>query len=193
VRAGIKAEGLRKTYRGNGRGVVAVDGISFEVAAGEIFGLIGPNGAGKTTTVHMLATLLRPTAGTAWVAGHELVLEAQAIRREIGVALRQTRLDDVQTGRQLIGLIARLRGFGRRAARLRTAELLELVGLTDAADRRVGSYSGGMRRRIDLALALVDRPRLSWCSRWRCCGGSRSPVTRSRPGSRRRAPRRPRR
>ena len=156
----IEVERLAKTYEGPGGGVVAVDDISFAVENGEIFGLLGPNGAGKTTTVHMLATLLRPSGGTARVAGHDLWTDAAAIRREIGVALQQPGLDDVQTGRQLLELIGRLHGFGRNSARSRAEEMLDLVGLDDASDRRVRTYSGGMRRRLDLALALVHGPRL---------------------------------
>lgn len=156
----IEVERLAKTYEGPGGGVVAVEGITFAVQNGEIFGLLGPNGAGKTTTVHMLATLLRPSAGTARIVGHDLWRDAAAIRSEIGVALQQTGLDNVQTGRQLITFIGRLHGFDRIAAQARAEELLDLVGLNDAADRRVRTYSGGMRRRLDLALALVHRPRL---------------------------------
>src|ERR687892_1392720 len=156
----IEVERLAKTYEGPGGGVVAVEGITFAVQNGEIFGLLGPNGAGKTTTVHMLATLLRPSGGTARIVGHDLWRDAAAIRSEIGVALQQTGLDNVQTSRQLITFIGRLHGFDRNAAQARAEELLDLVGLNDAADRRVRTYSGGMRRRLDLALALVHRPRL---------------------------------
>jgi len=135
----IEVEGLAKTFEGSGGAVVAVDGVSFEVANGEVYGLLGPNGAGKSTTVLMLATLLSPTPGTVHVTGHDLLSEAPAIRRDIGVALQETGLDPTQTGRQLLELIGRLHGLDRGAARRRAREVLELVGLTEAADRRVGT------------------------------------------------------
>ena len=156
----LAAHGLRKSYADSTGEVLAVAEVSFEVEAGEIFGLLGPNGAGKSTTMLMLATLLAPTAGGASVAGYDLIGEASAIRREIGLALQETGLDEAQTGRGLLTLVARLHGFTQTGARHRAQELLELVGLEDAAERRVGTYSGGMRRRIDLALALVHHPRI---------------------------------
>jgi len=138
--------------------VVAVDGVDLAVGAGEVFAFLGPNGAGKTTCVRILTTLLRPTAGWARVAGHDVVAEAGAVRRAIGVALQDAAIDPLMTGRELLRLQAVLHGIPRGRADRRGTELLERVGLTDAADRRVGTYSGGMRRRLDLALALVHEP-----------------------------------
>jgi ABC-2 type transport system ATP-binding protein len=153
----IVAEDLRKEYSG---GVVAVDGVSLEVAEGEIFAFLGPNGAGKTTTVRMLTTLLRPTSGRATVAGFDLGRQQQEIRRSIGVALQEAGLDAMASARELLVLQAQLFGIDRKHASRRAAELLELVGLVDAADRMVKTYSGGMKRRLDLASALVHGPRL---------------------------------
>jgi ABC-2 type transport system ATP-binding protein len=153
----IEAEGLRKEFPG---GVVAVDGIDLDVREGEIFGFLGPNGAGKTTTVRMLTTLLRPTAGRARVAGFDVASQQNDVRRSIGVALQEAGLDGMATGREFLQLQTRLFGIDPAEARRRTAELLELVGLTDAADRYVKTYSGGMKRRLDLASALVHGPRL---------------------------------
>jgi ABC-2 type transport system ATP-binding protein len=130
------------------------------VAAGEIYAFLGPNGAGKTTTVRMLTTLLRPTGGKATVAGHDVVHEAGAVRRAIGVALQEAALDPLMTGRELIALQATLHGLIGSEAKRRGNALLERVGLSEAADRRVGTYSGGMRRRLDLASALVHEPRV---------------------------------
>ncbi|MFM9086226.1 MAG: ATP-binding cassette domain-containing protein [Acidimicrobiia bacterium] len=150
----IVAEGLVRHFGD----VKAVDGIDLEVRAGEIFGFLGPNGAGKSTAVRMLTTLLRPTSGTARVAGHDVVRDADAVRRSIGVALQDAAIDPLMTGRELLALQAVLYGIPRAESRGRTEELLERVGLTAAADRRVGTYSGGMRRRLDLALSLIHRP-----------------------------------
>lgn len=136
----------------------AVDGVDLAVEAGEVFGFLGPNGAGKSTTVRMLTTLLRPTGGTARVAGLDVVADAAAIRRKIGVALQDAAIDPLMTGNELLKLQAVLHGLPRRQSRQRCAELLERVGLTAAGDRRVGTYSGGMRRRLDLALSLVHEP-----------------------------------
>ena len=138
--------------------LTAVAGIDLAVEEGEIFGFLGPNGAGKSTTVRMLVTLLRPTSGSARVAGHDIVKEPNAVRRAIGVALQDAALDPLMTGNELLRLQAVLHGLGRRESASRTSDLLERVGLTAAADRRVGQYSGGMRRRLDLALALIHRP-----------------------------------
>jgi ABC-2 type transport system ATP-binding protein len=156
-RHSIEAEGLRKEFPG---GVVAVAGIDLDIHEGEIFGFLGPNGAGKTTTLRMLTTLLRPTAGRATVAGFDLYRQTHEIRRSIGVALQEAGLDLMATGRELLELQAQLFGMSRPQAKLRAAELLELLGLVDAADRQIKTYSGGMRRRLDLASALVHGPRL---------------------------------
>ena len=138
--------------------VTAVAGVDLRIEAGEIFGFLGPNGAGKSTTVRMLTTLLRPTDGKAAVAGHDVVEEADAVRRSIGVALQDAAIDPLMTGRELIKLQATLHGISRAEGLRRGEALLEKVGLTAAADRRVGTYSGGMRRRLDLALALIHEP-----------------------------------
>ena len=151
----IDARGLRRSFKG---GIDAVRDIDLTVAAGEVFGFLGPNGAGKTTTVRMLCTLLPPTAGSATVAGVDVVAEAAEVRRRIGVALQEIGLDPVQTGRELLELQCGLYGIRGAAGRDRAAELLELLGLTDAADRRTKTYSGGMKRRLDLAAALVHSP-----------------------------------
>ena len=140
--------------------VPAVQGIDLEVAEGEIYGFLGPNGAGKTTTVRMLTTLLLPTGGRASVAGHDVVGEARQVRASIGVALQEAALDPLMTGRELIRLQATLQGIPPAEGRKRADALLERVGLTHAADRRVGTYSGGMQRRLDLAAALVHEPRV---------------------------------
>ena len=139
-------------------GVRAVDGVSLVVASGGIFGFLGPNGAGKSTTVRMLTTLLRPTSGTAIVAGHDVVKEPDAVRRRIGVALQDAAIDPYMTGRELLRLQGVLHGLPRAECRRRADDLLGRVDLEDAADRRVGTYSGGMRRRLDLALSLVHEP-----------------------------------
>ncbi|MGI8461577.1 MAG: ATP-binding cassette domain-containing protein [Solirubrobacterales bacterium] len=151
----IEVQGLRREF---GDEVVAVDGVDLEVAAGEIYGFLGPNGAGKTTTVRMLTTLLRPSGGTARVAGHDVVGDPSAVRRTIGVALQEAALDPLMTGRELIRLQATLHGLPKDEGRRRSEALLDRVGLERAADRRVGTYSGGMRRRLDLASALVHEP-----------------------------------
>ncbi len=140
--------------------VLAVQGIDLEVAEGEIYGFLGPNGAGKTTTVRMLTTLLLPTGGRASVGGHDVMKEARSVRRTIGVALQEAALDPLMTGRELIRLQATLQGIPGAEGRRRADDLLERVDLADAADRRVGGYSGGMQRRLDLAAALVHEPRV---------------------------------
>ena len=150
----IEAEGLVRHFGD----VVAVDGVDLVVEPGEIFGFLGPNGAGKSTLVRMLTTLLRPTAGHARVAGHDVVEEAGAVRRSIGVALQDAAIDPLMTGRELVRLQAVLHGIARGEADRRGDVLLERVGLTAAGNRRVGTYSGGMRRRLDLALSLVHEP-----------------------------------
>src|SRR4051794_12958610 len=151
----IQARDLRRTFKG---GVEAVRGIDLMIAPGEIFGFLGPNGAGKTTTVRILCTLLPPTAGSASVAGVDVVGDAAEVRRRIGVALQEIGLDPVQTGRELLELQCGLYGITGPDAKRRAEELLELLGLTDAADRRTKTYSGGMKRRLDLASALVHSP-----------------------------------
>jgi ABC-2 type transport system ATP-binding protein len=153
----IEAESLSRTFKG---GIEAVRGVNLEVGEGEVFGFLGPNGAGKSTMVRMLCTLLPPTAGKASVAGNDVVSEGDEVRRSIGVALQEIGLDPAQTGRELLELQCGLYGIRGAAGRERAAELLELVGLTDAAERRTKTYSGGMKRRLDLASALVHKPRV---------------------------------
>jgi ABC-2 type transport system ATP-binding protein len=152
---GIVVDGLVRVFKGDIR---AVDGIDLEVAAGEIYGFLGPNGAGKSTTVHMLTTLLPPTAGRASVAGFDVASHGADVRRHIGAALQEAALDNFLTGREHMDLQAGLSGLGKADRARRGAELLERVGLTEAADRKVGGYSGGMKRRLDLAMALVHGP-----------------------------------
>ena len=152
----IEAEGLARRYGD----IVAVAGIDLAVQQGEIFGFLGPNGAGKSTAVRMLTTLLRPTSGTARVAGFDVVREAGQVRRSIGVALQDAAIDPLMTGRELVRLQSVLHGLSKARTAERGEQLLDRVGLTGAADRRVGEYSGGMRRRLDLALALVHEPRV---------------------------------
>jgi ABC-2 type transport system ATP-binding protein len=154
----VEAQGLVKTYRGRAGTVEAVRGVDLRVEGREIFGFLGPNGAGKSTTVKMLTTLLSITAGSARVAGLDVAREPDAVRRSIGVALQEAGLDPRQTGRELLVLQGRLFDLSECDSRRRAGELLELVELTDAADRRIKSYSGGMKRRLDLASALVHEP-----------------------------------
>ena len=154
---GIEVDGLVREFKG---GVRAVDGIHFRVEPGEIYGFLGPNGAGKSTTVLMLTTLLPPTAGTARVAGYDIVREGSHVRESIGAALQEAALDPLLTGREHLRLQTTLHGLPKRERVRRGTELLERVGLADAADRKVGGYSGGMKRRLDLALALVHSPRI---------------------------------
>jgi ABC-2 type transport system ATP-binding protein len=155
VTAAVEVHQLVREYKG---GIRAVDGLDLEVRDGEIYGFLGPNGAGKTTVVRILTTLLRPTAGSARVAGHDVVSEGDAVRRAIGVALQEAAIDPLMTGRELLRMQGALHGLNGAQARERAVQLLDRVGLTEAGDRRVGGYSGGMRRRLDLALALVHRP-----------------------------------
>jgi len=150
----VRAEGLVRTFGD----IAAVNGVDLTVNSGEIFGFLGPNGAGKSTTVRMLTTLLRPTGGHATVAGFDVVSQAAEVRKRIGVALQDAAIDPLMTGAELLDLQAVLYGIDRARARVRAGELLERVGLTAAAERRVGTYSGGMRRRLDLALALMHEP-----------------------------------
>jgi ABC-2 type transport system ATP-binding protein len=152
----IVVEGLERAFDD----VLAVQGVDLAVEEGEIYGFLGPNGAGKTTTVRMLTTLLLPTGGRASVAGHDVVREARAVRASIGVALQEAALDPLMTGRELIRLQATLQGIPTAEGKRRADDLLERVDLAAAADRRVGGYSGGMQRRLDLAAALVHEPRV---------------------------------
>src|SRR5439155_26624739 len=138
--------------------VDAVNGVDLDIARGEIYGFLGPNGAGKSTTVRMLCTLLAPTSGTASVAGFDVVEQPGEVRLRIGAALQEAALDPRQTGAELLLLQGRLYGLSRAAARRRVAELGELIDLTDALDRRIATYSGGMKRRLDLAAALIHNP-----------------------------------
>jgi ABC-2 type transport system ATP-binding protein len=150
----IEARGLRKAY--GGRDVLA--GVDLDVPAGGVVALLGPNGAGKTTTVRILATLLRPDGGTARIGGYDVVRERSAVRRLIGLTGQAAAVDDLQTGRENLWTAARLAGLGRSAARARSEELLERFDLGEAAGRVVGTWSGGMRRRLDLAAGLVGAP-----------------------------------
>ena len=155
--AAVLASQLARTFKGD---VTAVAGVDLEVSAGEIYGFLGPNGAGKSTMVRMLTTLLRPTSGRAEVAGHDVADEAGAVRRQIGVALQDAAIDPYMTGRELLRLQGVMHGLTRGDGAARGEELLGRVDLVEAADRRIGTYSGGMKRRLDLALALVHEPRV---------------------------------
>jgi len=152
---GILVEGLVRTFKGD---ITAVAGIDLEVTPGEIYGFLGPNGAGKSTTVHMLTTLLPPTAGRARVAGYDVATHGADVRRNVGAALQEAALDAFLTGREHMDLQAGLNGLSKSERARRGTALLDRVGLTDAADRKVGGYSGGMKRRLDLAMALVHGP-----------------------------------
>jgi len=154
----IVARDLVRTFGSGDDEVRAVDGVNLEVAAGEVFGFLGPNGAGKSTTVRILTTLLKASGGSASVAGFDITTEADAVRRSIGVALQDAAIDPLMTGTELLRLQAVLYGIPRQSQSERAGELLERVGLSAAGDRRVGTYSGGMRRRLDLALALIHEP-----------------------------------
>jgi ABC-2 type transport system ATP-binding protein len=156
-RTGIEVEGLVREFKNGPR---AVDGIDLRVAPGEIYGFLGPNGAGKSTTVLMLTTLLPPTAGTARVAGFDIVSAGARVRSAIGAALQEAALDPLLTGSEHMRLQTALHGIPKAEREARGSELLERVGLSRAADRKVGGYSGGMKRRLDLALALAHRPRI---------------------------------
>jgi ABC-2 type transport system ATP-binding protein len=151
---GIRVEGLVRTFKD----IEAVAGIDLEVKPGEIYGFLGPNGAGKSTTVHMLTTLLPPTAGRATVAGFDVAREGPNVRRSIGAALQEAALDPFLTGREHLRLQSSLHGMKGRKRQDLIAALLDRVGLTHAADRKVRTYSGGMKRRLDLALALIHDP-----------------------------------
>src|SRR5437867_80775 len=151
----IEAQALVRVFK---KGPRAVDGIDLAVAPGEIYGFLGPNGAGKSTTVHMLTTLLPPTSGMARVAGYDVVSEGSHVRSAIGAALQEAALDPLLTGREHLRLQASLQALPRGERNQRADELIARVGLTHAADRKVRGYSGGMKRRLDLAMALVHRP-----------------------------------
>ncbi|MGD0198835.1 MAG: ATP-binding cassette domain-containing protein [Solirubrobacteraceae bacterium] len=155
--AAIVVEGLVREFR---KGPRAVDGINLSVAHGEIYGFLGPNGAGKSTTVLMLTTLLPPTSGHATVGGFDIVHQGSQVRATIGAALQEAALDPILTGREHLLLQATLQGLPKTLRNERSDELLERVGLTEAAGRRIGGYSGGMKRRLDLALALVHSPKI---------------------------------
>jgi ABC-2 type transport system ATP-binding protein len=156
----VEAQQLVKRFTGRDGTVDAVRGVDLNVAEGEVFGFLGPNGAGKSTTVRMLTTLTTITSGSARVAGADVSADPDGARRGIGVALQEAGLDPRQTGRELLELQARLFGSSSTDAAARAAELLELVDLKDSADRRIKGYSGGMKRRLDLASALVHRPQV---------------------------------
>jgi ABC-2 type transport system ATP-binding protein len=153
----IEAEALVREFK---KGPLAVDGIDLAVEPGEIYGFLGPNGAGKSTTVLMLTTLLPPTSGVARVGGFDVVADGPEVRSRIGAALQEAALDPLLTGREHLRLQASLQALPRHERKSRADELLSRVGLTEAADRKVRGYSGGMKRRLDLALALVHRPRI---------------------------------
>ena len=168
----LTVDKLRKEFGG----LVAVKDVSFEVKKGEIFGLLGPNGAGKSTTILMLTTLLQITGGQAKILDLDVAKDDKLVREKIGVALQDTGIDNLLTGRELFFTTARLWGFSKTDAETRTSELLELVGLEEAADRRVKTYSGGMKRRLDLGLSLVNSPEILFLD---------EPTTGLDPGSRR--------
>jgi len=153
----IETKDLTKSFNGT---VKAVDGVSFEVREGEIFGFLGPNGAGKTTTINMLTTILKPTSGTATICGYDIVKDAAEVRRSVGVVPQEYTADEDLTGIENILLCADLYGIPRSISKPRALELLKLVELEDAAKRKVDTYSGGMRRRLELASGLISRPKL---------------------------------
>jgi ABC-2 type transport system ATP-binding protein len=151
----LEVEHLVKVYPG---GTTAVDDVTFRVETGEFFGFLGPNGAGKTTTIRILATLLRATSGRAWIDGIDVAADPATVRARIGFAMQTIAIDPLATGRESLELIGRLYRVPTTELRRRVDELLELMGLTDVGSRKTGTYSGGMRRRLDLASALVHRP-----------------------------------
>ena len=172
----VDVKNIKKTFKTKQDTVEAVKDVSFEVKKGEIFGLLGPNGAGKSTTILMLTTLLQVTGGEAKILDLDIVKDDRLVREKIGVALQDTGIDNLLTGRELFFTTARLWGFSKKDSETRTNELLELVGLTEAADRRVKTYSGGMKRRLDLGLSLVNSPEVLFLD---------EPTTGLDPGSRR--------
>jgi ABC-2 type transport system ATP-binding protein len=152
----VYCSGIRKSFGGQ----VVLDGVDLAIDTGSIFALLGPNGAGKTTLVRILATLMRPDAGTATIAGHDLLADPSGVRRSISLTGQYAAVDDVLTGQENLRLMARLLHLRPRAARARSSELLATFGLLDAAGRQVKTYSGGMRRRLDLAISMIARPSL---------------------------------
>jgi ABC-type multidrug transport system ATPase subunit len=156
----LRVENLAKRYGRGGEAVQALVDVSFEVGEGEAFALLGENGAGKSTIINTIATLIRPDAGRVLVRGHDVAREPDAVRRLIGVALQDTGVPRRQTARRLLRTHARLHGCSPRAARARTAELVESFGLAEIADREIARYSGGQRRRLDLAIAFVHHPKV---------------------------------
>jgi ABC-2 type transport system ATP-binding protein len=172
----VDVKNIKKTFKTKQDTVEAVKDVSFEVKKGEIFGLLGPNGAGKSTTILMLTTLLQVTGGQAKILDLDVTKDDKLVTEKIGVALQDTGIDNLLTGRELFFTTARLWGFSKKDSETRTNELLELVGLTEAADRRVKTYSGGMKRRLDLGLSLVNSPEVLFLD---------EPTTGLDPGSRR--------
>ncbi|MFI5957310.1 ATP-binding cassette domain-containing protein [Cryptosporangium sp. NPDC051539] len=154
----ILATGLTKTYGRGAKAVHALKGLSLQVPPGTVFALLGPNGAGKSTTVKILSTLSRPDGGTAEVAGHDVLREPAAVRAKIGYVSQRPGFDPIATGRENLVLTARLRGISRRSATRRAHDLLETFGLSEAADRQAGRWSGGMQRKLDVAMGLVHEP-----------------------------------
>jgi ABC-2 type transport system ATP-binding protein len=153
----IEVDGLAKVYPD---GTEAVRGVEFEVRSGEIFGILGPNGAGKSTLIGMLGTLVKPSEGQGSVAGVDVVEDPGAVKPKLGFAMQEVGVDSLATGREYLELQARLYGLGRDQARERSQELLELFGIADAAEKRIDAYSGGMKRRVDLAAALIHEPEI---------------------------------
>lgn len=151
----IEVRDLVKVYGGGTR---ALDGVTFQVAQGELFGFLGPNGAGKTTAIRVLSTLLRATSGSAWVAGFDVATQPQEVRTRLGLAMQTPTLDAFSTGRETLELAGRLHRMPTKEVKRRADELLELIGLTSVAKKLTGTYSGGMKRRLDLASALMHRP-----------------------------------
>ena len=172
----VEARNLKKTFKTKQGDVEAVKDVSFQVNQGEIFGILGPNGAGKSTTILMLTTLLRITSGEGVIQGFDVEKRDKDVRKKIGIALQDTGVDNILTGRELFYTTARLWGFSKEEAEKKTNELLNLVGISEAADQRVKTYSGGMKRRLDLGLSLVHSPEVLFLD---------EPTTGLDPGSRR--------
>jgi len=172
----VEAKSLKKTFKTKQGEVEAVKDVSFQVKQGEIYGILGPNGAGKSTTILMLTTLLSITSGAGYIQGLDIDKQDKDVRKKIGVALQDTGIDNLLTGRELFYTTARLWGFSKRDAEERATSLLNLVGISEAADRRVKTYSGGMKRRLDLGLSLVHKPEVLFLD---------EPTTGLDPGSRR--------